>query len=132
MLISKNEQLLEEKKLDETLSTIKQKISSLGTELYDDEEKILEFKKFLWDSHAEMDPAEMKIMMSNNDVEISIMMSKGAYLQKLYKIQNKPYFGSIIFDNKEDAPQNIYIGITHIENNLNYYVYDWRSPICRL
>ena len=42
----------------------------------------------------------LKTMMSDNDVEISIMMSRGNYLQKLFKIQNKPYFGSINFENK--------------------------------
>ena len=79
-----------------------------------------------------MDPAEMRTMMSDNDVEISIMQSRGNYLQKLFKIQNKPYFGNIIFENNTDGKQNIYIGITHLENNLNYYVHDWRSPICSL
>lgn len=132
MPISNKEQALEVKKLEDTISIIRRKISSLGSELYEDEEKILEFKKFLWDSKADMDPAEMKVMMSNNDVEISIMMNRGAYLQKLYRVQNKPYFGSIIFDSPEDGLQNIYIGITHVEDNLNYYVHDWRSPICSL
>lgn len=132
MPISEKEQLLETKRLEDTLGIIRRKISLLGAELYEDEEKILEFKKFLWDSHTEMDPAEMKVMMSNNDIEISIMMSRGAYLQKLYKVQNKPYFGSIIFNSPEDGLQNIYIGITHVEDDLNYYVHDWRSPICSL
>ena len=132
MPISNNEYSLEEKRLEDTISIIRKKISSLGAELYEDEEKVLEFKKFLWDSHTEMDPSEMRTLMSNNDVEISIMMSRGAYLQKLYKVQNKPYFGSIIFNNPEDGLQNIYIGITHVEDNLNYYVHDWRSPICSL
>ena len=132
MPISNNEYLLEEKRLEDTIGIIRKKISSLGAELYEDEEKVLEFKKFLWDSHTEMDPSEMRTLMSNNDIEISIMMSRGAYLQKLYKVQNKPYFGSIIFNNPEDGIQNIYIGITHVEDNLNYYVHDWRSPICSL
>lgn len=132
MPISNNEYSLEEKRLEDTISIIRNKISSLGAELYEDEEKVLEFKKFLWDSHTEMDPSEMRTLMSNNDIEISIMMSRGAYLQKLYKVQNKPYFGSIIFDNPEDGLQNIYIGITHVEDNLDYYVHDWRSPICSL
>lgn len=132
MPICKKEQLLEEKKLEDTLGIIRKKISALGAELYDDEQKVLEFKKFLWDSHTEMDPAEMKVMMSNNDVEISIMMSRGAYLQKLYRVQNKPYFGSIMFESPDEGLQNIYIGITHIEDNLDYYVHDWRSPICSM
>ena len=132
MPISNQEFNLEKKRLNDTLKIINQKISALGQELYEDEEKVLEFKKFLWDAHTEMDPTEMRTMMSNNDVEISIMMSRGAYLQKLFKVQNKPYFGSIIFNSKEDGEQNIYIGITHVENNLQYYVHDWRSPICSL
>lgn len=132
MPISKKEELLERKKLEDTIQIIRNKISTLGVELYDDQEKILEFKKFLWNAKADMDPSEMKVMMSNNDVEISIMMNRGAYLQKLYKIQNKPYFGSILFDTPEEGTQNIYIGITHVENNLEYYVHDWRSPICSL
>jgi len=132
MPISNTDYLLEVKKLEDTISVIRRKISSLGAELYEDEEKVLEFKKFLWDSHTEMDPTEMRTLMSDNDVEISIMMNRGTYLQKLYKIQNKPYFGSIIFNNDEDGLQNIYIGITHVEDNLNYYVHDWRSPICSL
>lgn len=132
MPISKKEEILERKRLEDTISIIREKISSLGAELYDDKEKILEFKKFLWDSKADMDPAEMKTLMSNNDVEISIVLSRGAYLQKLYKVQNKPYFGSIMFESIDDGIQNIYIGITHVENNLEYYVHDWRSPICSL
>ena len=132
MPISKLEFIHETKRLEDTISIIRKKISALGAELYEDEEKILEFKKFLWDAKADMDAAEMKTMMSDNDVEIAIMMSRGAYLQKLFKIQNKPYFGSIIFENESDGLQNIYIGITHVEDNLNYYVHDWRSPICNL
>ena len=132
MPISQEEFANEKKRLQQVLNIIRTKISSLGQELYDDEEKVLEFKKFLWDSKAGMDAAEMRTMMSNNDVEISIMMKRGAYLQKLFKVQNKPYFGSIIFKNDIDGEQNIYIGITHVEDNLNYYVHDWRSPICSL
>lgn len=132
MPISNQEFTLEKKRLAKTIKVIRSKISALGAELYEDQEKVLEFKKFLWDAHTKMDPTEMKTMMSNNDVEISIMMNRGTYLQKLYRIQNKPYFGSIIFENKEDGIQNIYIGITHVEDNLNYYVHDWRSPICSM
>ena len=132
MPISNYEFSLEKNRLEDTISIINKKISSLGQELYEDEEKVLEFKKFLWDSKADMDASEMRTMMSNNDIEISIMMSRGSYLQRLFRIQNKPYFGSIIFNSKEDGIQNIYIGITHVEDNLNYLVHDWRSPICSL
>ena len=133
MPISKSEYDWEERRLEDTLKIIKKKISTLGGELIAQEEKALEFKKFLWDSHALMDAAEMRTMMSDNDVEISIMMSRGEYFQKLFKVQNKPYFGSIVWKEKGSKQKDIiYIGITHVEENLTYYVHDWRSPICSL
>ena len=127
MKISESEMQKERKYLDDTINLIRKKISELGQELYDDDEKILEFKKFMWDSKANMDPGEMKNMMVENDIQVRIMISKGQYLQKLYRSQNKPYFASIIFNN-----ELIYMGITHVEENLNYLVHDWRSPICNL
>lgn len=131
MKIEREEFEKEKNHLNETVSLIRKKISSLGQELYDDDSKILEFKKFIWDSHAEMDPNEMRSMMAESDLQVSIMQGKGNYLQKLFRIQNKPYFGSIRF--KEDGEESdIYIGITHVEDKLNYYVHDWRSPICSM
>lgn len=131
MKIEREEFEKEKNHLNETVSLIRKKISSLGQELYDDDTKILEFKKFIWDSHAEMDPTEMRSMMAESDLQVSIMQGKGNYLQKLFKIQNKPYFGSIRFK-EDDEESDIYIGITHVEDKLNYYVHDWRSPICSM
>lgn len=134
MELSKEEFKLEETRLFDTVKIIRDKISVLGQELYDRDDKVLEFKKFMWDNRSDMDPTEMKTMMSSNDLEISMMMKKGEYLQKLFKIQNNPYFGSIIFRaNDRNVDDTVYIGITHVEDdNNNYYVHDWRSPICNL
>lgn len=132
MELSKEEIKKEEKRLDDTINLIRGKISVLGQELYDRDDKVLEFKKFMWDNRADMDPSELKTMMSSNDLEISMMMKKGEYLQKLFKIQNNPYFGRIVFDDGVNK-DNVYIGITHVtDDNNNYYVHDWRSPICNL
>ena len=132
MELSKEEVKKEEKRLDNTINLIRGKISVLGQELYDRDDKVLEFKKFMWDNRADMDPSELKTMMSSNDLEISMMMKKGEYLQKLFKIQNNPYFGRIVFDDGVNK-DNVYIGITHVtDDNNNYYVHDWRSPICNL
>lgn len=131
MKIEREEFERERNYLNKTVSLIRKKISSLGQELYDDDEKVLEFKKFIWDSHAEMDPSEMRSMMAESDLQVSIMQSKGNYLQKLFRVQNKPYFGMIRFK-EDDEESDIYIGITHVEDNLDYYVHDWRSPICSM
>jgi len=132
MELSKKEIILEEKRLEDTIDIIRSKISELGQELYDRDDKVLEFKKFMWDNRSDMDPTELKTMMSSNDLEINMMMNKGEYLQKLFKIQNNPYFGSIIFNDGKQTDE-VYIGITHVTDDKNkYYVHDWRSPICSL
>lgn len=133
MKIEREEFERERNYLYKTVSLIRKKISKLGQELFDDDSKVLEFKKLIWDTHTEMDPNEMRSMMAESDLQVSIMQSKGNYLQRLFRIQNKPYFGSIRFKEEgSEEEDNIYIGITHVEDKLDYYVHDWRSPICSM
>lgn len=132
MKIEREEWEREENYLDKTVSLVRKKISKLGQELYDDDSKVLEFKKLIWDTHTEMDPTEMRSMMAESDLQVTIMQNKGNYLQRLFRIQNKPYFGSIRFKEEDNEEENIYIGITHVEDKLNYYIHDWRSPICSM
>ncbi len=43
----------------------------------------------------------MRSMMAESDLQVSIMQSKGNYLQKLFRVQNKPYFGMIRFKRRK-------------------------------
>lgn len=131
MGISKNELLLENKKLESTVDVIRNEISTLSTDLYDKETKLREFQTMMWDNRAELDPAEMKTLRTSNDLEVFFLEQKSKKFKKLYQIQNKPYFGRIDFESNEGVNQ-VYIGITNVEKDLNYYVYDWRSPICSM
>lgn len=131
MELSQKEKMYEENHLDRTLKIVRNKISKLGQEFYDKEDKIQEFKELIWDSKHDMDPAEMRFMMAESDAEVLKMERKSKYFQTLFRIQGNPYFGKIIFrDNINE--EEIYIGITHVEDDLEYYVHDWRSPICSL
>ena len=103
MKIEREEFERERNYLNKTISLIRKKISKLGQELFDDDSKVLEFKKLIWDTHTEMDPNEMRSMMAESDLQVSIMQSKGNYLQRLFRIHNKPYFGSITFIENKDA-----------------------------
>ena len=124
-----NEKLKKEKIwLDETTRLIRSKISKLGQQLYDKEEKIQEFQKFIWDSRHDMDPTEMRSMIATNDIEVNMALRKGNYFQKLFRIQNNPYFGAITFKSGDNSDK-IYIGITHVEDDEKYYIHDWRAPI---
>ena len=131
MGISKNDLLLENKKLESTIDIVRKQISTLSTDLYDKETKLKEFQKMMWDNKAELDPAEMKTLRTSNDLEIFFLEQKAKKFKKLYSIQNKPYFARIDFKTNE-TEDKIYIGITNVEEDLNYYVYDWRSPICSM
>lgn len=117
-----------------TIDIIREKISKLGLELYEREDRVQEFQKFIWNSKADMDPTEMKNMILANDTEVMLMQNKAKYLKKLYRIQDSPYFGSMIFKNEDDEQNKIYVGITHVEDEENdiYLVNDWRSPICSM
>ncbi len=51
---------------------------------------------------------------------------------ELYKRATSiPYFGKITCDFDKDK-EDIYIGITSVEKDNKFYVYDWRSPIASL
>lgn len=131
MGLSKNELLLENSKLEGTIELVRKQISELSTELYDDETKLREFKTMMWDTRAELDAAEMKTLMTSNDLEVYFLEQKAKKFKKLYSIQNKPYFGRIDFKENDKTTQ-VYIGITNVNEDLTYHVYDWRSPICSM
>ena len=107
MNLSEREISKEKDYLNYSLEIIKSKISELGQVLYEREEKVMEFKKFIWDTRADMDPTEMKTLINASDLEITLMGYKGDYLQKLYRIQNNPYFGSITFKDEHDERKSI-------------------------
>ena len=121
---------LEKNYLDETTTEIRKQISSLGLELYEKEEKIKEFQKFIWNSRADMDEQEMKSMMGASELEITLAQNKSNHFRNLYKVQDNPYFGSMTFKDS-DGERKLYIGMTHVEkeDENKYLVYDWRAPI---
>ena len=128
MNLSDEEFLKEKHHLELTTKLLREQISSLAQDLYDNEEKQQEFKRFVWDSRAELDPTEMKTIMSNNDQEIDNLEMKAKYYKKLYKIQNSPYFAKIVFESDE-GKQDVYIGLTYLTKNNDNVIYDWRAPI---
>lgn len=131
MNLSEEEFKKEENHLELTTKLLRENISSLAQDLYDNEEKQQEFKKYIWDTKAELDPTEMKTILSNNDKEIEDLEMKAKYYKKLYKIQNSPYFGKITFEDDE-GNKDIYIGLTYLTKDEDNVIYDWRSPVCSI
>ena len=128
MNLSKEEFEKENKHLELTTKLLREQISNLAQDLYDSEEKQQEFKKFVWDTRSELDPSEMKTIVSNNNKEIEDLEVKAKYYMKLYKIQNSPYFAKITFES-DDGINDIYIGLTYLTDKDENIIYDWRAPI---
>lgn len=128
MNLSDEELKKEQKHLELTTKLLRENISNLAQDLYDNEEKQQEFKRYIWDTKAELDPTEMKTILSNNDKEIEDLEMKAKYYKKLYKIQNNPYFGKITYEDDE-GKKDIYIGLTYLTKENENVIYDWRSPI---
>ena len=118
----------EQKHLELTLELLRFTISGLAQDLYDNEEKQKEFKKYVWDTKQELDPTEMKTVLSNNDQEIDNLEMKAKYYMKLYKIQNSPYFGKVTVT-LDDGVEDVYIGLTYLTKKTKNIIYDWRAPI---
>ena len=129
MNLSEEEFSKEKLHLESTTCLLRETISDLAQDLYDNEEKQQEFKKYVWDTRSELDPTEMKTIISNNEQEIDNLEMKAKYYKKLYKIQNNPYFAKIVFKNNEGIKPNIYIGLTYLTKDNENVIYDWRAPI---
>lgn len=129
MNLSEQDLQEENKHLELTINLLRKNISELAQDLYDNEQKQQEFKKYVWDTRSELDPTEMKTIMSNNAKEIDDLEMKAKYYKKLYKIQNSPYFGKITFEDENGNNNNIYIGLTYLTKDNENIIYDWRSPI---
>lgn len=133
MAIEEKEIIYERKKLQEVNEELRKKISNIGQDMFDKEEKLTEFRKFTWDNKSDFDPTEMKMLLTGDNKEAYEMMEKGKYFKKLMHIQKSPYFASIIFQDEENKKYEIYISLTYLtDQNNDNILYDWRSPICSL
>ena len=65
------------------------------------------------------------------DSRAGVMHDSEVEYARLLTMQNTPYFARMDFKLKDSAPMKIYIGINSLidEESLDFYVFDWRSPI---
>ena len=65
------------------------------------------------------------------DSRAGVMHDSEVEYARLLTMQNSPYFARMDFKLKDSAPMKIYIGINSLidEESLDFYVFDWRSPI---
>lgn len=112
------------------LTVLNQKIEHLETEIFQDADKIQEFRKYAWESRSDMDKQELLSVRSNSEQEANLLLQTREYFKKLLQIKDSPYFASIEILNEKQEKQRIYIGMTYLkQDNLDNMIYDWRAPI---
>lgn len=132
MALSEKDIKLEKTYLRNTSEEISNQLDVLGKEIHVKEEELTEFKKILWEDKGSIDSVEMQTGMMASELEASFMLMKMEYYKKLLKVQYSPYFGRVDFKENGEEEKPIYIGLTNVQKDLNYLVYDWRSPIASL
>ena len=60
MNLSEQDLQEENKHLELTINLLRKNISELAQDLYDNEQKQQEFKKYVWDTRSELDPTEIQ------------------------------------------------------------------------
>lgn len=121
----------EEEYLKKTLAVIKELIENDGNSIKDRMVEIQEMKKYLWDNNAMLDDVEIASGMYNVNSEVSYTNENIKKLMKLKRSLENPYFGRVDFES-DGFSESIYIGINGIAKDLNFYVFDWRTPIASL
>ena len=74
----------------------------------------------------------MQTELMSSQLEANFVLTKMNYYRKLLKLEYSPYFGRIDFKEDNLDTRKVYIGIANVEKDLNYIIYDWRSPIASL
>ncbi len=127
-------ELLQEKKyLRETCDVLNQKIQTMSSNIFEKQEDVQEFGRYIWENKSDMDAQELRTVRATNEQEAKLLLDERNYFLKLKRIESSPYFASIDFTEENDVKKSIYIGMTYLKKDeTTNIIYDWRAPICSL
>jgi len=117
--------------LDKTLKVIDKKIDHIETNLLKKVDSIDDFKKNIQSAKLEMDNIEYGNIIENENKKVISANEEYKNLNRLKKSSKNPYFGRIDFIENNES-EKIYVGLCGIEENFNFYIYDWRTPIASM
>lgn len=130
--IINNNETEERKYLEHIKGKLSEAILEIENLVGNQYEEIIEQKKYLAESKADMDHVEKVSVRQSIEQMAMIGDHSLAKKKRLHKIIQSPYFGRIDFSsNSSDTKEPIYIGIhtfVDSENDQNL-IYDWRAPI---
>lgn len=124
---------LEERRLEEVLKLLDDRLAQMGTDIFQDEDKYKEFRRYTWENMRAMDAQELNQANADSEFEANKILMKQDYFKKLYRIKDNPYFASVVFEDEDKERFSVYLGLTYLKDDgYGNIIYDWRSPICSL
>ena len=133
MALAGRELELEKRRLKEVLKLLDDKISRMGIDIFEDEEKLQEFRRYAWENKRGMDVQELNSVRVESELEANNLLRDREYFKKLMKIKDSPYFASIVFEDEDKQRYSVYLGLTYLKDeDYGNIIYDWRSPICSI
>ncbi len=133
MAITGRDLQLEKRRLNEVLKLLDDKLAKMGKDIFQDEDKFKEFRRYTWDNMRAMDAQELNQARADSEFEANKILMKQDYFKKLYRIKDNPYFASVVFEDEEKKRYSVYLGLTYLkDDDFGNIIYDWRSPICSL
>ncbi len=124
---------LEKKRLTEVLKLLDDKLAQMGEDIFEDEDKFMEFRRYTWDNMRAMDAQELNQATVESEFEANKIFMKQNYFKKLFRIKDNPYFASVVFEDEDKERYSVYLGLTYLKDDeYGNIIYDWRSPICSL
>lgn len=131
--MKESEKKQEEQYLEKTSHYLNEQIEKMESAIFEDAEKIKEFRRYAWENKGGMDKQELNAVKTSNEQEALLLLRERDYFKKLLKIKSSPYFASIVVEDEQQKKQKIYIGMTYLKDkNLDNIIYDWRAPICSI
>ena len=132
---------------EEYLAFVEEKLQAaleeLGSDLEESREEIHRMNEYYWENYTEMD----EYGYENYDNQQALLRTADAHQEKkltrqrLERMTDAPFFGSVIFRFEEDeeyedeeTPEHFYIGIGNFSAKKGDIplIYDWRAPVSSL
>ena len=118
------------KKVENVLSGL---IETSGEIVQKQQRENQELKKMIWDTRTEHTDSEYNAQLNEINHNTSMLSENVKQALNYQKAIYSPYFGRIDF--RRDGRNNsmhVYVGLTTIKEGMDFYVFDWRTPIASL
>lgn len=121
----------EKKYLKNVIRVLKEQIEKLGGRVKDLSGNITEQMNYAWDKTNRLSDTEFVYALANIQKRSVFAENANKKVECYKKMLQSAYFARVDFDDGEDV-QTVYIGLSSLENNGEFLVFDWRAPICSL